>query len=72
MTPQAKRTLESQLTELETNLAEANENAMRGGRAAMAKMEGRIKELEMGLGSVQVKRRKTLKNIFIFGIAATL
>ena len=56
MTLQAKRTLESQLTELEARLAEANENAMRGGRAAMAKMEGRIKELEMELGSVQVSR----------------
>ena len=57
MTLQAKRTLESQLTELEARLAEANENAMRGGRAAMAKMEGRIKELEMELGSVQVSRK---------------
>jgi uncharacterized coiled-coil DUF342 family protein len=32
----AKRSLESQLGELENKFAEANENAMRGGRAAMA------------------------------------
>merc|ERR1712215_518847 len=49
----AKRALETQLLELENRLAEANENAIRGGRAAMAKLENRIRELEMELGSVQ-------------------
>merc|ERR1712064_216546 len=30
-----------------------NENAIRGGRAAMAKLESRIRELEIELGNVQ-------------------
>merc|ERR1712133_245237 len=51
----AKRSLETQLLELENRLAEANENAIRGGRAAMAKLENRIRELEMELGLVQAR-----------------
>merc|ERR1712021_49992 len=50
-----KRALESQLVELENKFAEANENAIRGGRAAMAKLETRIRELELELGSVQAR-----------------
>merc|ERR1712106_234788 len=50
-----KRALESQLIELENKFAEANENAIRGGRAAMAKLETRIRELELELGSVQAR-----------------
>merc|ERR1711962_999172 len=38
----AKRALETQLQELENKFAEVNENAIRGGRAAMAKLESRI------------------------------
>merc|ERR1719495_1152270 len=49
----AKRALESSMGELEQRLAEANENAIRGGRAAMAKLESRIRELEIELGNVQ-------------------
>merc|ERR1711972_441655 len=49
----AKRTLESQINELENRLAEANELAMKGGRAAMAKLESRIREMEIELGGVQ-------------------
>merc|ERR1711872_732282 len=49
----AKRCLEAQLAELETKFADANENAIRGGRAAMAKLETRIRELEVELGNVQ-------------------
>merc|ERR1719516_313924 len=49
----AKRSMESQLGELENKFAEANENAMRCGRAAMAKLETRIRELEVELGNVQ-------------------
>merc|ERR1711962_1765074 len=49
----AKRALETQLQELENKFAEANENAIRGGRAAMAKLESRIRELEIELGNVQ-------------------
>merc|ERR1712241_123562 len=55
----AKRALEAQMAELENRLAEANENAMRGGRNAMAKLESRIRELEMELGNVQAR---TLEN----------
>jgi chromosome segregation ATPase len=51
----AKRALETQLVELENKLAEANELAMRGGRAAMAKLETRIRELEIELGNVQAR-----------------
>merc|ERR1712121_631811 len=49
----AKRALETQLQELENKFAEVNENAIRGGRAAMAKLESRIRELEIELGNVQ-------------------
>merc|ERR1712034_47590 len=57
----AKRSLESQLLELENRLAEANENAIRGGRAAMAKLENRIRELEMELGAVQARTSENTK-----------
>merc|ERR1719480_757820 len=49
----AKRALETQMNELEQRLADANDNAMRGGRAAMAKMESRIRDLEIELGNIQ-------------------
>merc|ERR1711947_24418 len=49
----AKRALETQLQELENKFAEVNENAIRGARAAMAKLESRIRELEIELGNVQ-------------------
>merc|ERR1712098_879725 len=48
----AKRALETQLQELENKFAEVNENAIRGGRAAMAKLESRIRELEIELSNV--------------------
>merc|ERR1719490_555665 len=57
----AKRALESQVTELEMRLAEANEVATKGDRAAMAKLENRIRELEIELGSVQSKTSDTYK-----------
>jgi myosin heavy chain 6/7 len=57
----AKRSLESQLGELENKFAEANENAMRGGRAAMAKLETRIRELEIELGNVQAHTGESAK-----------
>merc|ERR1719210_311774 len=49
----AKRALETQMHELEQRYADANDNAMRGGRAAMAKMEARIRDLEIELGNIQ-------------------
>jgi chromosome segregation ATPase len=57
----AKRALESQLNELEHRLADANESAARGGRAAMAKLEGRIRELEIELSNVQTRTGDNLK-----------
>merc|ERR1712106_264153 len=45
----SKRSLESQMAEMENRLADANENAMRGGKNAMAKLESRIRELEIEL-----------------------
>merc|ERR1719238_1044116 len=57
----AKRALESQITELEQRLAEANDVAAKGGRNAMAKLESRIRELEIELGGVQSKTSETYK-----------
>merc|ERR1712115_485328 len=52
---QGKRALETQFGELENRLADANESAMRGGKSAMAKLETRIRELEIELGNVQAR-----------------
>merc|ERR1719342_827117 len=57
----AKRSMESQLGELENKFAEANENAMRCGRAVMAKLETRIRELEVELGNVQAHTSENAK-----------
>ncbi len=57
----AKRAIEGQLAELEHRLVEANENAARGGRNAMAKLESRIRELEIELGNCQAKTSDTYK-----------
>merc|ERR1711973_1081912 len=59
----AKRALETQINELEMRLAEANENAIRGGRAAMAKLESRIRELEIELGTVQSRTSENTKGL---------
>merc|ERR1719382_1192458 len=55
----AKRALEAQITELEMRLGEANEVAAKGGRTAMAKLETRIRELE--IGSTQAKTGENFK-----------
>merc|ERR1719493_124953 len=57
----AKRALETQLSELDQRLAEANEVAAKGGRNAMAKLESRIRELEIELGNLQSKTGDTFK-----------
>merc|ERR1711923_45229 len=57
----AKRALNGQLGELENRLADANEAAAKGGRNAMAKLESRIREMEMELGSVQSKTSDAYK-----------
>merc|ERR1719150_787589 len=56
-----KRTLETQIAELDQRLAEANEAAAKGGRNAMAKLESRIREMEIELGGVQSKTSDTYK-----------
>jgi len=56
-----KRSLESQLVDLENKFADASENAMRGGRAALAKLESRIRELEIELGNVQAHTGENMK-----------
>merc|ERR1712173_86358 len=56
-----KAALNSQMAELELNLAQANEGAAKGGRNAMAKLETRIRELEIELGSIQAKTGETFK-----------
>merc|ERR1719513_226885 len=54
----AKNSLGNQLGELEGRLADAENAAMKGGKAAMAKMEGKIRELEAELASTQSRTGK--------------
>merc|ERR1712037_961941 len=56
-----KRCLESQIIELEQRLNEASDIAAKSGRNAMAKLESRIRELEINLGSVQSKTSESYK-----------
>ena len=56
-----KKTLQSQLNDLENKFAEASENAIRGGRNTMAKLETRIHELETELGSIQAHTSENMK-----------
>merc|ERR1712002_593484 len=57
----AKRSLETQLSEMETRLADAEEAAMRSGKAAMSKLELRIRELEVELGNTQTHTSECMK-----------
>jgi chromosome segregation ATPase len=56
-----KRALQTQINELENRLLEANETAAKGGRNAMAKLENRIREMEIELGGVQSKTSDAYK-----------
>merc|ERR1712241_845061 len=56
-----KHTLETTMADMENRLAEANESAMRGGKSAMAKLESRIRELEIELGNVQARTGDNMK-----------
>merc|ERR1711978_502306 len=58
---QGKRALETSLGELDNRLKDANDAAMRGGKSAMAKLESRIRELEIELGNVQAKTGENMK-----------
>ena len=57
----AKHSMEVQLSELEARFAEATDAANRGGRTAMAKLESRIRELEVELGNLQSKTAENQK-----------
>ena len=56
-----KRGLETQLSELEANLTDAETVAMRGGKQALSRLEMRIRELEVELGAVQSKTSENYK-----------
>merc|ERR1712001_414016 len=56
-----KRSLETTMADMENRLADANESAMKGGKAAMAKLESRIRELKIELGSVQARTADNMK-----------
>jgi len=53
--------LEAQLGELDIRLADAEREAVNSGRSALSKLEMKIRELEMGLGSVQSRTEETCK-----------
>ena len=56
-----KRGLESQLAEMETRLADTEDAAIRNGKAAMTKLEIRVRELEVELGNTQNQTSETGK-----------
>ena len=57
----AKQSLANELAQLEGRLSDAEAAAARGGKAAMAKLESRIRELEIELGSVQARTADNMK-----------
>merc|ERR1719309_1463565 len=57
----AKNTLTTTLADLENRLADAEAAAAKGGKAAMAKMEGKIRELELELGNTQTRTTEATK-----------
>merc|ERR1719278_216022 len=58
----SKKALEVQPGDMEQRLNEANEHAMRGGRQAMAKLESRVRTLEMELGNTQARTSESMKS----------
>merc|ERR1712077_175573 len=57
----SKSSLSNQLGELEGRLADAESAAMKGGKAAMAKLEMKIRELEAELASTQARSGEASK-----------
>ena len=57
----AKRALESQLNEMDVRLSDAEEAAIRSGKAAMTKLEMRVRELEVELGNSQAHTSECVK-----------
>lgn len=58
-----RRTLESQVKELQMRLDEAEANAMKGGKRMLQKMEQRVRELEVELDSEQRRHQETTKGM---------
>merc|ERR1719411_274279 len=56
-----KKTLETQLGEMEGRLADAEGRAMKEGKNALSKLELRIRELETELGSTQTQTVESVK-----------
>merc|ERR1712073_8424 len=56
-----KRALGNKIAEVGVNLGEANDVAAAAGRSAMAKLESRISNLEIELGTIQTKTGDTHK-----------
>ena len=57
----SKRALDAQIGELDTRLLDAEANAMAMSKNAMSKMEMKIHELEVELGSVQARTQENYK-----------
>merc|ERR1719427_393223 len=57
----SKSSLSNQLGELEGRLADAESAAMKGGKAALAKLEMKIRELEAELASTQSRSGEAAK-----------
>merc|ERR1719378_170853 len=57
----SKNSLSNQLGELEGRLADAENAAMKGGKAAMAKLEMKIRELEAELAATQSRTGEASK-----------
>merc|ERR1712200_366218 len=58
-----KRLLESQVKDAQTRLDEAEQNALKGGKKAMAKMETRIRELESEMDAESRRCSDAQKNL---------
>ena len=56
-----KKSLETQLSDFEGRLTDAETAAMKGGKAALSKLELRIRELEAELGSTQARTADAAK-----------
>merc|ERR1719415_321094 len=57
----SKQSLNNQFGQLEARLADAENAAAKGGKAAMAKLENKIRELEAELASTQARTGEAAK-----------
>merc|ERR1712131_496397 len=58
-----KKLLETQVKDAQNRLDEAEQNALKGGKKAMAKMDTRIRELESELDAENRRNADSLKNL---------